>query len=500
MNYKLAFLFVLFSAIICYPQQFTNWKNYTDMKEVKNVYAFSNGVWAATGGGAFSYSGNGSSFTTLNKAEGLKGIDLTTVAGDESGKVWFGSTNGIIDIFNPEENSFRVILDIFNSNHINKSINDLILSGDTIIVSSDFGVSLIDADDLLFFDTFFKFGDFPTNTKVNSTVKIDLIYVCSDEGVAIQKQNAVNLSAPESWNVYREENGLPSNKTLKAGKFLSDIIVSTDNGFAKLSDTTWVPFLPQFIGQIISDFIITGDSLLILAENKIYTCEALLRWNHPERGYIEPDEFIPLAEQTGLIKPLTAWVLEKAVNQCNEWKEIWPGFNMSVNLSVHNLHDVALLTQVRQMISQKNMPASCITLEITEGDIMIDPIRAKEILESLSMMGITISIDDFGTGYSSLSYIKQLPVEEIKIDKSFVMEMMQDENDAVIVKATIELAHNLGLKIVAEGVKDQETWDRLRSLNCDIAQGFFISKPITAEEFVNRELSHSWPQCASGSR
>ncbi len=270
MNYKLAFLFVLLSVIVIYPQQFTSWKNYTDMKEVRDVHAFSNGVWTATGGGAFLYSGSSSSFTTLNKAEGLQGIILTTVTADKSGKVWFGSANGTIDIFNPNDNSFRVILDIFNSDHINKSINDLILSGDTIIVSSDFGVSLIDTDNLLFFDTFFKFGDFPTNTKVNSTLITDLIYICTEEGVAIQKQNAVNLSAPESWNVYREASGLPSNKTLKAGKFLLDIIVSTDNGFAKLSDTTWVPFLPQFNGKIISDFVITGDSLLILAENKVY--------------------------------------------------------------------------------------------------------------------------------------------------------------------------------------------------------------------------------------
>ncbi len=234
--------------------------------------------------------------------------------------------------------------------------------------------------------------------------------------------------------------------------------------------------------------------------NEIIGAEALLRWNHPDRGCIEPEEFIPLAEQTGLIKPLTSWVLEKAVQQCIEWKKIWPNFNMSVNLSVHNLHDVALLDQVRRMIKEYDMQPSCLTLEVTEGDIMTDPIRAKEILEALSMMGVTISIDDFGTGYSSLSYLKQLPVEEIKIDKSFVMEMIDDENDAVIVKATIELAHNLGLKIVAEGVKDQETWDRLRLLNCDIAQGFFISRPITAQEFMNRELSHDWPKCASGSR
>ncbi len=291
MNYKIAFLFVLLSAVIAYPQQFTNWKNYTDMKEVRNVHAFSNGVWAATGGGAFMFSGSSSTFTTLNKAEGLQGIFLTTVTADKLGNVWFGSANGIIDIFNPEENSFNVILDIFNSNHINKSINDLILSGDTIIVSSDFGVSLIDTKNLLFFDTFFKFGDFPTNTKVNSTVKLNLIYVCTDEGVAIQKQNAVNLSAPESWNVYREASGLPSNKTLEAGKFLSDIIVSTDNGFAKLSDTSWVSFLPQFNGKIISDFVITGDSLFILAENKVY----LFNNNQLNELYTSPNETFSLS-------------------------------------------------------------------------------------------------------------------------------------------------------------------------------------------------------------
>ena len=291
MNYKIAFLFVLLSAVIAYTQQFTNWKNYTDMKEVRNVHAFPSGVWAATGGGAFIYSGSSSSFTTLNKAEGLQGIDLTTVVSDKTGKVWFGSSNGTIDIFNPEENSFTVILDIFNSNYINKSINDLILSGDTIIVSSDFGVSLIDTDNLLFFDTFFKFGDFPTNTKVNSTIKINLIYICTDEGVAVQKQNAVNLSAPESWNVYREGNGLPSNKTLEAGKFLSDIIVSTDNGFTKLSDTSWVSLLPQFNGKIISDFVITGDSLLILAENKIY----LYNSNQLNELYTSPNETYSLS-------------------------------------------------------------------------------------------------------------------------------------------------------------------------------------------------------------
>jgi diguanylate cyclase (GGDEF)-like protein len=218
---------------------------------------------------------------------------------------------------------------------------------------------------------------------------------------------------------------------------------------------------------------------------KIAGAEALLRWNHPRRGYINPEEFIPLAEQTGLIKPLTSWVLEQAVAQCMAWRKIWPLFNMSVNLSVHNLHDATLLDQVRRLVKNHQLPPSCLTMEITESDIMTNPIRAKEILEALSMMGIILSIDDFGTGYSSLSYLKQLPVEEIKIDKSFVMEMTEDENDAVIVKATIELAHNLGLKIVAEGVKDRSTWEYLKSLRCDIAQGYFISPPVSAKDFIN---------------
>lgn len=236
-----------------------------------------------------------------------------------------------------------------------------------------------------------------------------------------------------------------------------------------------------------------------MATNEIIGAEALLRWVHPTRGTISPDEFIPLAEQTGLIKPLTSWVLDKAVQQCMDWKHIWPDFNMSINLSVQNLLDVRLLEQVRELIASNKMSASCLTMEITESDIMTDPIRAREILEALSMMGVRLSIDDFGTGYSSLSYIKQLPVEEIKIDKSFVMEMVSDENDAVIVKATIDLAHNLGLEIVAEGVKDKETWDYLRSLNCDIAQGFFISEPLTVEEFTNRGINNHWPDYLTAS-
>jgi diguanylate cyclase (GGDEF)-like protein len=229
-----------------------------------------------------------------------------------------------------------------------------------------------------------------------------------------------------------------------------------------------------------------------VASKQLIGAEALLRWNHPQRGYIEPDEFIPLAEQTGLIKPITTWVLNEAVRQCMEWRKLWPNFNMSVNLSVQNLHDVALLNQVRSLLADDGVPAASLTLEITESDIMTDPIRAKEILESLHMMGIALSIDDFGTGYSSLSYLKQLPVDEIKIDKSFVMEMIEDENDAVIVKATIDLAHNLGLRTVAEGVTDPEIWRYLEFLQCDIAQGYFVARPLKAKDFTQKMLDNDW--------
>lgn len=231
-----------------------------------------------------------------------------------------------------------------------------------------------------------------------------------------------------------------------------------------------------------------------LYTGKIIGAEALLRWNHPKRGYIDPEDFIPLADQTGLIKPLTAWVMEEAVKQCVTWKDMGFDFSTSINLSVQNLHDVRLIEQTRSLIEASDLPTSCLILEITESDIMTDPVRAQETLNELNDMGITLSIDDFGTGYSSLSYLKQLPVEEIKIDRSFVMEMVEDENDEVIVRATIELAHNLGLKVVAEGVKDRETWLLLRQLGCDIAQGFFICEPIPANIFTEWAASETWPQ------
>ena len=214
-------------------QQFTNWQNYTALKNVTDIAIINDGFWSAANGGAFQYSNKTNQFNTLHKSDGLEGSSLTSVTEDKLGRTWFGSIEGIIDIYNIDDNSFDVILDIYNSNQINKKINDLASSGDTIIVSSDFGVSLINVNNFLFYDTFFKFGSFPSNTGVNSTLKTDIFYVCTDAGIAIQKAGAVNLSAPESWDVYSIAQGLPSNKTLKARVYQNSIIVGTDKGFSQ---------------------------------------------------------------------------------------------------------------------------------------------------------------------------------------------------------------------------------------------------------------------------
>jgi len=257
-------------SLSSFPQQVTNWKNYTDMKRVSDVIFSDNIIWAATDGGAFNYSLQDNSFHVFSKANGLEGISLASTTLDNLGNVWFGSTNGVIDVYNSDNESFSVILDIANSNQVNKRINDLRTISDTIIVSSDFGVSLIDVNSYLFYDTFFKFGQFTTNTKVNYAFKYNLFYVCTDEGIAIQKPEATNLSAPESWNTYNSLDGLPSDKALKIVKYLDLFVAATDNGLASFDGTLWLPFIPEFNNKVVSDIISTGDSLIILSENTIY--------------------------------------------------------------------------------------------------------------------------------------------------------------------------------------------------------------------------------------
>jgi diguanylate cyclase (GGDEF)-like protein len=218
--------------------------------------------------------------------------------------------------------------------------------------------------------------------------------------------------------------------------------------------------------------------------------EALARWDHPRRGTVSPVEFIELAEQSGLINPLTCYVLDRALEQMKEWLADGLDLTVSVNLSLQSLLDLQLPTIVANMLTQWEVPPARLILEITESCMMSDPTRTMAILNKLNDMGVRLSIDDFGTGYSSLSYLKRLPVTELKIDKSFVMDMLSDDSNAVIVRSTIDLGQNLGLAVVAEGVASEPIYDALIQLGCSIAQGFHISRPIPADQ-VKRWLGNS---------
>ena len=218
-----------------------------------------------------------------------------------------------------------------------------------------------------------------------------------------------------------------------------------------------------------------------LESGKVAGVEALVRWQHPERGLLAPDTFVPLAEQTGLMKSLTASVLEQALRQTAIWQDAGLHVRMAVNVSARDLHDDTFCDRVRDALAQTGVSASLLELELTERVVMADPARAMENLTALSRLGVRLSLDDFGTGYSSLAYLRRLPVTEIKIDKSFVLRMDVDEEDATIVRSTIDLAHGLGLRVIAEGVETAETWQRLSDLGCDAAQGYFLSRPHPAD-------------------
>lgn len=230
-----------------------------------------------------------------------------------------------------------------------------------------------------------------------------------------------------------------------------------------------------------------------LKTGRITGVEALVRWQHPQYGVVPPDQFIVIAERSGLIQPLTRWVLKTALHQCQIWHQEGTRISVAVNLSARNLQDPELPEQIAKTLQGCRVAPSFLELEITESALMVDPLHAIETLRHLSDMGIRFSIDDFGTGYSSLGYLKKLPVHQIKIDKSFVKDMATNEDDTVIVRSTIELAHSLGLKVVAEGVEDQETWEKLAVLGCDAAQGYHIARPVPPSE-LNLWLSETAPQ------
>jgi diguanylate cyclase (GGDEF)-like protein len=276
---------------------------------------------------------------------------------------------------------------------------------------------------------------------------------------------------------------------------------------AKRSNSGFAVYDPQFEGRSeeqlslmaeLRHAIENGELVLHyqpkveLATGTVHHAEALLRWRHPKRGFVPPDMFIPFAERTGFIKSLTRWVLHSAVQQGRAWRDAGLSMQIAINVSARDLVTPELPRMFGELVKVESRSLDWLSLEITEGTIMADPGHALTTLEYLSKLGLRLSIDDFGTGYSSLAYLKKLPVDELKIDKSFVLDMRKDRDDATIVQSTIALGHNMGLKVVAEGIEDAETLERLRQLGCDYGQGYYFSKALAPEDFENWLRESPW--------
>jgi diguanylate cyclase (GGDEF)-like protein len=222
---------------------------------------------------------------------------------------------------------------------------------------------------------------------------------------------------------------------------------------------------------------------------RIKGVEALVRWQHRERGLLPPDQFIDVAEQTGLIRPMTRYVLNQALQDCRTWRDRGLQLSVAVNLSPRNLLDTTLPTQVHELLQRHGLPQEALEFEITESTVMVDPVRALQILDELHRSGIQLSVDDYGTGHASLAYLSNLPVDALKIDRSFVMDMATGTKGEVIVRSTIDLARNLGLLVVAEGVESGDVYRRLSELGCDAAQGFWLARPGPADSIPDAILT-----------
>jgi diguanylate cyclase (GGDEF)-like protein len=233
-----------------------------------------------------------------------------------------------------------------------------------------------------------------------------------------------------------------------------------------------------------SGFELHYQPQVVLASGALSGVEALARWRHAQRGWVPPEEFIALAERTGLIRPLTERVLEMALAQCRWWRESGLEVPVAVNLSMRDLQVPTLPETIRELLARHAVPSRLLRLEVTESVLMADPARALATLARLRALGLEVAIDDFGTGYSSLAYLADLPADTLKIDRTFVQELAARPRHAAIVRSTVELAHDLGLRVIAEGVEDAQTWGALAALGCDEAQGYLTGPPMAPGELA----------------
>ena len=255
--------------------------------------------------------------------------------------------------------------------------------------------------------------------------------------------------------------------------------VYTPQSQGRVTSRLWMSELRQAIVR--DQLFLTFQPKVRLNQPQVTGVEVLVRWQHREHGVILPDQFIPFAERTGLIIPMTLWVLQQALIQCRTWNEMNLDTNVAVNLSMWNLEAQELPEQIEALLRDTGVSPENLELEITETSIMNDPQRVIRTLNRIRDLGVQFAIDDFGTGYSSFAYLTKLPVSCIKIDKSFVQNIESDRDSSVIVRSIIDLGHNLGLKVVAEGVETAQAMELLRTFQCDEVQGYYLCRPITAE-------------------
>jgi diguanylate cyclase (GGDEF)-like protein len=270
-----------------------------------------------------------------------------------------------------------------------------------------------------------------------------------------------------------------SAKALKQGCAVYDPATTENIDVARM---TLDGVLNEDIGR--NDLFLVYQPVIEFATGRVSYLEALLRWRKPDGKILMPDAFIRAAEQSGLIRQLSEWVIETACRELALMQQDNRDLRTGINLSMHNLHDFNLLTRIRDALQRHHVSPESLLLEITETGVMLDPEQVIETLRQLAALGLRLSIDDFGTGHSSLVYLKRLPVHTLKVDKSFVTEMDADEENASIVRATIELAHNLGLTVTAEGVESHAVYERLRGMGCDYYQGYYTGRPMALKEVL----------------
>lgn len=359
--------------------------------------------------------------------------------------------------------------------HVAQRIEEVLRDADTVarLGGDEFAVlapnvgSIADAERLArrihgVFDQPFVVGELVLH--VDSSLGVALLPAHAEDGTELMQRADTAMYAAKSSHV---------------GVFLYD---PTSDGYST-ERLLLLGDLRKALGT--SQLFIHYQPKVDLSTNQVVGLEALLRWEHPTRGNIPPNEFIPLAESTGLIYGLTRYVLELVLTQMAEWDAFddrFSGLSVAVNLSARNLLEPSFAEYVEDMLASHQVDSARLELEVTESALIEDPVRSHEMLHKLAALGITLAIDDFGTGYTSMAQLEAMPLTTLKIDRSFVVRMADDPGGATLVKAMVDLAHEFGLDVVAEGVEDEEVTERLRDLGCDIGQGFLWSRPVHRDE------------------